>query len=240
MTRDVPTSRRPPRDVKTFTREPLRAREAARAKPRRSTNVLRRSALRRSGGEKPNRLGEDEAENPKTQKPKNVDPRASTGRGASRGQFLRLPSCARRRRRAEYRRSAPRGPSSWRFVVDGSARRELIFFHASFVPGTVGIAPPRPDASLFEPRARPRFRDTMRSNVPIAFYSARAEGAECCDASALAKQNTTSYTSPRNLVSSLKSNKRIASRAPQIRPARRGRDAREAAREVRAARVERA
>ena len=71
VTRDVPTSRRPPRDVKTFTREPLRAREAARAKPRRSTNVLRRSALRRSGGEKPNRLGEDEAENPKTQKPKN-------------------------------------------------------------------------------------------------------------------------------------------------------------------------
>merc|ERR1712216_1114543 len=33
--------------------------------------ALRRSALRRSGGEKPNRLGEDEAINPKTQKPKN-------------------------------------------------------------------------------------------------------------------------------------------------------------------------
>ena len=133
--------------------------------------------------------------NPKTQKPKNVDSRASTGRGASRGQFLRLPSCARRRRRAESRGSAvSRGlrrgdPSS-------TDRRGASFFTRLYVRSRHrrnSAAETGRDASLFEPRARSRFRgfrDTTRSNVPIAFYSARAEGAECCDASALAKQNT--------------------------------------------------
>ena len=64
----------------------------------------------------------------------------------------------------------------------------------------------------------------MRSNVPIAFYSARAEGAECCDASALAKQNAAWRRGRRETSSRPRkvTNECVAGTL-QIRPARRGR-----------------